>query len=103
VERKILVNTAQPCNEVIFERANSTLGGVATMGTWRDELIVDSFSGQEIFEGLRTFIIETLELGTKACPDQAGVYSRVGGENTFAGSTAHWFSQNTVAVVVVEN
>jgi len=100
---EILVNTAQARNEMIFERANGSFGGVATMDARRDQLVIDGFAGHEGFKSFGAFIIETLEFGSEAGSDQAGVHCLVGGENAFAGATAHGCCQDAVAVVVVED
>jgi hypothetical protein len=50
MEGKVFVNAAKSSDEVIFERADCTFGGVSSMEAWRHELIVDICLVQEFFE-----------------------------------------------------
>jgi len=49
---------------VVFERANGTFGGIASVYVGQDQLIVNLFGGEVVLEGRRSFIVETLELGS---------------------------------------
>ena len=103
MQRKIFVNAAQPGNEVVFERANSTFGGVAPMKSRGDQLKVDVFVAKEFLEGGGAFVIESMELGAETGSKKSGMNYLEGTENAWTGATSHGFDQNTVAVVVVDN
>ena len=59
---KILVETAEAGNEVIFERPNGPFGGVASMDTRRNKLKIHLLLRHEFFQGGRAFIVEALQL-----------------------------------------
>ena len=43
VQGKVLINAVEASDEVVFERTNRTVGGIAPMNTGRDKLEVDGF------------------------------------------------------------
>ena len=75
----VFVDATQSSNKVILERAYRTFGGVASVDTRRDELEVNSFVAQEIFECSGALVIEALELGSKSSGNKARVDALEGG------------------------
>jgi hypothetical protein len=49
---------------MILKGANCTFSGIATMDSRRDQLKVNSFGVQEVFEEGRTLIVKALKFGT---------------------------------------
>ena len=60
MHREFRVQTAQPRNEVIFERANLSFSDVTAVKSAGRELVVDSLGGKEILKDFRTLIIQAL-------------------------------------------
>ena len=87
---------------MVFEGLDGALSPVAAMKASWGELIFDSLSSHEVMEELRSFIVKTMELGTKTTTLKEA-------ENGFIGlfdggllSIWDWFGMDGVAVVVVE-
>ena len=51
VEWEIFIDAAKPSNKVVFERADRTFCSVAAVQARRDELIIDVFRGEKLFQG----------------------------------------------------
>jgi len=64
MKREVFVCAAEAGNEVVFERANGTFGGIASVYMRRDQLIINLFGSEVVLESSRSFIVETLELGS---------------------------------------
>ena len=60
MERKFFVDAAQAGDEVVLKGADRSLGGVASMHVWWDELVVDVLVGEELFENTGAFVVEAL-------------------------------------------
>ena len=57
MQRKVFVDTAKAGDEMVFERAYSTFGGVAAMSSGLNELVVDAFGGDVGLERRRAFVV----------------------------------------------
>lgn len=103
VEREICVGGAQRGDQMIFERADGALGGVASMNSGWDELEVDGFVFHELFHLVGALVVEALDFGLKACLDEAGMDEFVGSEDGGSCPVWHGFCVDGIAVVVVED
>jgi len=101
VQWKILVNAAEASDEMILERPDGSFSGVATVNAGWDELVVNTLIGHELFERIRTFVVEALEARAKASFAELGVHDLVGGEDGSAGSGLKWLSKDAITVVVI--
>jgi len=61
VEQEILVSAAKSINEVVFKGLYGTFGGIALVHVQWDQLVIYVFHGEEILEGSRSFIIQSME------------------------------------------
>jgi hypothetical protein len=77
VEGKIFVDTAESGDHVVFKCADRSLGGVATVDTWRDELVVDVGVGHKLFENRGALVIQSLELGSEPSLAEFGMQTLV--------------------------
>jgi hypothetical protein len=102
VEGEIRVSAAEAGNEVVFKGTNGALGSVCAMHAGRDELKVDGFVAQKLFESGGAFVVEALELGAEAGVDEAIVDGFVGSEDGGGCFAGHGFSMDGIAVVVVQ-
>jgi hypothetical protein len=78
MEGEVLVGGAESGDEVVFEGADSTFGGVSSVDVGRDELEVDLLLGHVGFEGGGGFVVESLELRFEATGAEEGVGTLVG-------------------------
>lgn len=66
-QRKVLVTGgAWASNEVVFESLGYMFGSIVVVHLWWCELAVNASVGDELEEGDRGFIVQTLEFGVKA-------------------------------------
>ena len=103
MEGEVLVHTAESCNEVIFEGADGALCGITAVHARGNQLIIDIFCAEKLLKGFRALIVKTLEFGAQSSSAKAGMDSLVAMENGRAGVRRQWFSQNIIAVIVVDN
>ena len=73
MEWEILIRAAETSNEVVLEGSDSAFGSIAPMETGWDELKVDFFRGEKLFEGRGTFVVEALELRSVTAGNKSGV------------------------------
>jgi hypothetical protein len=57
VQRKLFVNAAQSSNEVVLEGLDCAFGGIAAMHTRWDQLEVDIFNLEELFQDVGTLVV----------------------------------------------
>ena len=103
MEGEIFVGCAQTSNEVVFECADGLFGSIAAMDVWRDQLIVHLFRRQKFLESLGCFVIQALEFWTEASGTKPGMRYLVGLEDRFRASVGEWDSEDTVAVIIVND
>ena len=73
------------------------------MAVRRKDLVLDVDAGHEVLEGGGFFIIDLLDLWFEATFGQESNGSFIGGENLRAGFALHWFNEDCVAVVAVQD
>jgi hypothetical protein len=103
MEREVFIDAAQSCNEVIFERADSTFSCIAPMHAWGHKLIVNFIVNEELFESNGAFVVESLELGAEPGSDKPCMQYFVPGQDAWAGTTAEGFDEYAITVIVVED
>ena len=81
MEGEVFVDTAEACNEVIFECADGTLSCILVVHAGRDELEVYICIGHKIFQHFRKFIVKALQFWVKSSVAQFGVQDFVGCED----------------------
>jgi hypothetical protein len=89
VERRIRVSAAESSNKVVFEGADGSFGSVATVEMRGCKLKVNVSRGHESLEGCRGFVVEPLELRSKASLGEKQVGTFVGGKNFGTGLALH--------------
>jgi hypothetical protein len=102
MEGEVLVGGAEAGDEVVFECADCTFGGVSSVDVGRDELEVDLLVRHVGFEGGGGFVVESLELRFEASGAEEGVGPLVCSQNGRAFLVGHGLDMNEVAVVVVD-
>ena len=60
MEGKVWVGAAESGNEVVFEYADGAFGGIASVDLRWCELVIDVFCGEELLEGNRGFVVESM-------------------------------------------
>jgi hypothetical protein len=103
MERGVFIDAAQSCNEVIFERADSTFSCIASMHAWGHKLIVNFIFDKELFESSGAFVVELLELGAEPGSNKPCMQYFVPGQDAWAGATAEGFDKYAITVKVVED
>jgi hypothetical protein len=102
VEGESGIGCAETGDEVIFESANSALGGVATVIAGGDELVVYLLA---VHVGLKHgggFVVESLEFGLEPAGFEEKLGSGVGSGVLFLGAVLHELGVDEVGVIVVE-
>lgn len=66
MEWEVGISCAEACYEVIFEGADGTFGGIASVYAGRNKLEVDGFTGHVGLENAGGFVVEFLKFGFKA-------------------------------------
>ena len=56
----MFVDAAEPCDKMIFERVNYKFGSVSSMEAWGNELVVNRFVDEELFEGTGALVVKAL-------------------------------------------
>ena len=101
MEWEVGVNAAESGNEMVFEGADGSLSGIATVDSRWDKLIVDCLSSEEVLEDGGAFVVEALELWAESGCAELGMERAVGLKNRGTFACLHGFGQDAIAVIVV--
>lgn len=88
---------------MIFEGADGALGGVATMGRWRDKLEVDSELFHFRLHGFGNLVVEALKKGTETTGCKKCEHAFVCSDHFWCAAILHGLGMDVIAVVVVHN
>ena len=91
MEGKVFIGAAEASDEVVFVGPNGTFGGVAAVAVGRDQLEIYGGVMEEIFEGLRGLVVESMELGTEATFNKDLTEIFEGLDEGWAGAIANGF------------
>jgi len=97
------VSGAEAGDEVVFKGSDGAFGGVAAVDVGRCELEIDVFVGEVLLKEFGSFIVEFHEFGAEAAGDKESVGASESSEEFGAGVVFCWFSDDCVAVEVVED
>lgn len=104
MECEVFVDAAQAGDEMLLERMNGAFRSVTTVNFWRHELIIDRFVDHELLEELGTFIVQLLQLvWAQTSGHKSSVDDLISCQDARASSTAEWFDEDAVAVVIIEH
>jgi hypothetical protein len=103
VEAKVLVDAAEAGDKMLLHGANGTFGGIVAVDSGGHQLELDRFGMEERFEGFRTFVVESVELGSEARIHKASVDELEGAQEAFGHAIAERLHKDVVTVVVVNH
>jgi hypothetical protein len=97
------VGPTEDGDKVIFEGSNGAFCGVASVDVRGNELEIYVFAVEEAAKEGGGFIVKALEDGSEPSADEEAVDGFVGGDNCGGLSVLHWFRDDGVAVIVVDD
>jgi hypothetical protein len=102
-ERELGVNSAEDGDKMVFEGANSTFSRIGTVFFGGDSLILDLVLQESIFEVLRAFIVQDMEVGGMALmhEDLVGLFPGIADTGGFAIRNGH--SMDGICVLMVKD
>ena len=103
LKREAGVDRAKASNEVVLERLDGTLSGIAAVVACRYQLIGDVMRGNLRPHESGDFIVKTLEAGAKASALKERNGRPVGFDEMFFGARRNGSGRNIVTIIIIED